>query len=206
MFAFNRNIAPVFFGEGRFELLAIAIERPERPDANCKAGNHDRDERDEHGDALLVRLVSKGLFFAFDGIKARYVKVRIRVFLGDAAEPSWIAGNTDFSITAGAQMRNVAGDLTSSVVDRDRCIERTMSPGRDRFALHDLLACRYGHVQGKRDVVGVFCPAFADELPVEFGGVVIDLNRIQNTIVEGDRGFFIVEVVEHINGIFGAVK
>ena len=108
--------------------------------------------RDRHGDALLVRLVGKGLFFAFDGIKARYVKVRIRVFLGDAAEPSWIAGNTDFSITAGAQMRNVAGDLTSSVVDRDRCIERTMSPGRDRFALHDLLACRYGHVQGKRDV------------------------------------------------------
>jgi hypothetical protein len=43
---------------------------------------------------LLVRLVGKGLFFAFDGIKARYVKVRIRVFLGDAAEPSWIAGNT----------------------------------------------------------------------------------------------------------------
>lgn len=153
-----------------------------------------------------VCLVGKGLFFALDGIEARYVKVRIRVFLGDAAEPSWIAGNTDFSITAGAQMRNVAGDLTSSVVDRDRCIERTMSPSRDRFALHDLLACGYGHVQGKRDVVGVFCPAFADELPVEFGGVVIDLNRIQNTIVEGDRGFFIVEVVEHINGIFGAVK
>ena len=81
-----------------------------------------------------------------------------------------------------------------------------MSPGRDRFALHDLLACGYGHVQGKRDVVGVFRPAFADELPVKFGGVVVDLDRIQHTIVEGDRGFFIVEVVEHINSIFSAVE